>query len=146
MIDGVITKDLVTHQDERGFFREVFRFQCENENIPVGQLSHSLVNKGIVKAWHGHKFQSQWNYVVSGKIRVKLFDNREYSTTKGELLDFQCGEGEAIKAYYFPPGVLHGYRCLKGPMNIMYATSDVYDLYDEVRISSLDIGVDFLDK
>ena len=50
---------LETHEDERGFFREIFRFSKQFEGVPVGQLSHSLVEEGVIKAWHGHVHQSQ---------------------------------------------------------------------------------------
>lgn len=143
MIKGVVIKELVTHSDERGFFREIFRFAEEFENISVGQLSHSLVNEGVVKAWHAHKMQAQWNYVVSGKIRVALHDNRKNSPTYRETMEFLVGDDEAMKAYYFPPGVLHGYKCLKGPMQIIYVTSGVYDLDDEIRISKDDPDIGY---
>ncbi len=134
MIDGVIIKELKTHIDERGFFREIIRFQEEFNDIDLGQLSHSLVNEGIIKGWHGHKVQSQWNYIVNGKIKVVLYDNRENSNTFREIMEFCAGDGENAKYYFFPPGVLHGYKCIKGPMNIIYVTSGIYDLNDEVRI------------
>jgi dTDP-4-dehydrorhamnose 3,5-epimerase and related enzymes len=60
-------------------------------------------------------------------------------------MEFIIGEGEEAKAYYFPKGVLHGYRCIKGPMHIIYITSGVYDLTDEIRIADTDpvIGYDW---
>ena len=47
----------------------------------------------------------------------------------------EAGEGKNPVGYFFPPGVLHGYKCIKGPMNIIYTTSGVYDKkQDEVRM------------
>ena len=137
MIDGVKIVELKTHKDERGFFREIFRFPEQFEDVAVGQLSHSLVKEGVVKAWHGHVYQSQWNYVVSGQNKVALYDTREDSETYKETLEFTTGDGVDPKAYFFPPGVLHGYKCTKGPMQIIYVTSGVYDLEDEIIISKL---------
>ena len=134
MIEGVVIKGLKTHEDERGFFREIFRFSEEYNDLSVGQLSHSLVNEGVIKGWHGHKVQSQWNYIVLGLIKVALHDNRADSPTYKETIEFLVGDGQKPLAYFFPPGVLHGYKCLKGPMEIIYLTSGVYDLEDEVRI------------
>lgn len=133
MIDGVVIKALKTHEDERGFFREIFRFSEEYNDISIGQLSHSLVNEGVIKGWHGHKVQSQWNYVVTGLIKVVLYDNRANSQTYKKTMEFLVGDDQVPCAYFFPPGVLHGYKCLKGPMHIIYATSGVYDLQDEIR-------------
>ena len=143
MIDGVVIKELVTHKDERGFFREIFRFSEDFRGISVGQLSHSLVKKGVIKAWHGHIYQSQWNYVVSGKIKVALHDNRKESPTYKETVEFLVGDGEFPKAYYFPANVLHGHRCLSRSMQIIYVTSGVYDLEDEIRTSKDEAGIGY---
>jgi dTDP-4-dehydrorhamnose 3,5-epimerase len=134
MIDGVIINKLQTHSDERGFFREVFRFPVNFQNIPVGQASHSFVKENVIKGWHGHVDQHQWNYVVSGQIKVVLIDDREESITYKQITEFIAGEDDNPISYYFPPGVLHGYKCLKGPLQIIYITSGTYDLNDEIRI------------
>lgn len=145
MIQGVIIKDLVTHTDERGFFREIIRVSDPFFAAGFGQLSHSLVNQGVLKAWHAHRWQTQWNYVVSGLISVGLHDTRPDSPTFGETMEFLAGDGQKALCYMFPPGVAHGYRCLQGPMQIIYVTSGTYDLEDEVRIPEDDpaIGYDW---
>ena len=134
-IEGVKVHKLVTHKDLRGFFREVFRFSETYKEVDVGQISHSLVNEGIVKAWHGHSDQHQWNYVVTGILKVGLYDARKNSKSYGKYMNFIVGENKNALAYFFPCGVLHGYRCLKGPMNIIYCTSGTYDLTDEIRVA-----------
>ena len=96
-----------------------------------------MVQEGVVKAWHGHVYQSQLNYVVSGQIKVALFDNREDSETYKETLEFTTGDVMEPIAYFFPPDILHGYKCINGPMQIIYVTSGVYDLEDEVSISDI---------
>ena len=138
MIDGVKIIKLTTHEDDRGFFREIFLFSEQFEGIPVGQLSHSMVQEGVVKAWHGHVYQSQWNYVVSGQLQVALYDNRKDSTSYKELKEFVVGDSEESSGYFFPPGVLHGYKCIQGPMQIIYVTSGVYDLDEEIRMANID--------
>ena len=134
MIDGVIIKELVTHSDERGFFREIIRVTDDFFKKGFGQLSHSLVYPGVIKAWHAHKFQEQWNYVVVGLLKVVLYDLRPDSPTFREKTEFFAGDNQLAQVYYFPAGVLHGYKCINGPMHIIYVTSGVYDLADEVRI------------
>jgi dTDP-4-dehydrorhamnose 3,5-epimerase len=138
VIKGVDIKDITSHADDRGFFREIWRFQ-ENAEIRdlrkgEGQISHSLVNKGVIKAWHGHTEQGQLNYVVSGAIRMALIDNRKDSRSFQEFLELKIFS-EKPQVYYFPPGVLHGYECIDGPMHIIYMTSGIYDLEDEVRVA-----------
>lgn len=133
MIEGVKLLNLETHDDNRGFFREVFRFPESFPNVPVGQLSHSEVKEGVVKGWHGHVDQYQWNYAFIGKAKIALKDSRKDSNTFGKIMAFEIGEKSNPMGYFFPPGVLHGYRCVKGPMHIIYLTSGTYNLEDETR-------------
>lgn len=139
MIKGVKIVNLKTHSDERGFFREIFRFSENYTNENISQLSHSLVEDGIIKSWHGHVHQSQWNYVVTGQVNVVLYDGRKDSRTYKEIMNFSVGDDMEPTAYFFPPGIFHGYKCTKGPMNIIYLTSGVYDLNDEIRKSDEDL-------
>ena len=44
-------------------------------------------------------------------------------------------------AYFFPPGIFHGYKCLEEPMNIIYVTSGVYDLDDEIRKNDYQLNI-----
>jgi len=143
MLEDVKIVKLVTHKDERGFFREIFRFQENFKDYPIGQLSHSEVKKGIIKAWHGHVYQSQWNYVITGQIKVVLFDNRKESSTYREIKEFITGSDKEPLAYFFPPGVFHGYKCIQGPMQIIYVTSGIYDLNDEIRNTNNDLKIDY---
>ena len=66
MIEGVIFKDLVTHTDERGFFREIIRVTDGFFSEGFGQWSHSLMYTGVAKAWHIHQKQVDWWYVAGG--------------------------------------------------------------------------------
>lgn len=145
MIDGVILKQLVTHADERGFFRELIRVTDDFFSAGFGQLSHSLVYPGIIKAWHAHKVQSQWTYVATGLLQVALHDNRPDSPTFRETMEFLAGDNQPASVYSLPSGVLHGYRCAHGPAHVFYVTSGVYDLSDEVRLPYNDqaIGYDW---
>lgn len=135
-IEGVVIKDIVTHADARGYFREILRLGADFPASQAGQISHSLVNTGILKAWHFHEKQSQWNYVACGEVLVVLYDHRKDSGTFGCKIEMRFGEGYMPKAYFFPRGVLHGYKCLKGPMHIFYMTSGVYDTSEEGRLPS----------
>jgi dTDP-4-dehydrorhamnose 3,5-epimerase len=143
MIQGVIFKDLAVHPDDRGFFVEIIRNTDKIFNADFGQLSHSLVYHGVIKAWHYHKIQTQWNYVVNGLIKVALHDLRKDSPTYKETMEFLAGDNQSVRLYSFPPGVAHGYKCHNGPMNIIYLTSGIYDPNDEGRIPYDDIQIGY---
>ena len=74
MIEGVEIKELRTHPDERGFFREVIR-ETDGFFEHFGQWSHSLMYPGVIKAWHIHQRQTDWWYVL-GALKVALYDTR----------------------------------------------------------------------
>ena len=80
MIEGVVVKDLVTHPDDRGFFREVIRVTDDFFQEGFGQFSHSLMYPGVAKAWHIHQRQVDWWYVATGVLKVALYDTREESS------------------------------------------------------------------
>lgn len=143
MIHDVIVKSLVTHADDRGFFREVIRSTDPFFAAGFGQLAHSLVYPGIVKAWHGHARQSQWTYVAAGTLLVVLHDCRPESPTFQTTSQLLIGEHQAASVYLLPPGVVHGYRCLAGPAQVIYVTSGVYDPQEEIRLPHDDSSIGF---
>ena len=146
MIKGVEFKELVTHSDGRGFFRELIRSTDSFFGEGFGQWSHSLMFDNVVKAWHYHNIQTDWWYVVSGVIRVGLCDMREGSPTQSEIMDFYMGDLQPPRVLKIPPGVAHGCKTVQGPVNLFYLTSEVYNPEDEIRIPHDDseIGFDWL--
>lgn len=146
MIEGVILKDLVTHTDERGFFREIIRVSDDLFSEGFGQWSHSLMYQGVAKAWHIHKKQIDWWYVGSGVLKVALHDARKDSPTFGKTMEILMGENQTAKVLRIPPGVAHGCKCISGPVHLFYVTSNVYDPEDEGRIAHDDmtIGYDWI--
>lgn len=145
MIEGVAVKSLVTHSDERGFFREVIRVTDDFFREGFGQWSHSVIYQGAAKAWHVHERQIDWWYVASGVLKVALYDGRRGSTTHGLTQEFILGDCQPAIALKVPAGVAHGCRAISGPVHLFYVTSQVYDPTDEGRIPHGDstIGYDW---
>ena len=145
MIDGVEVKELVTHADERGYFREIIR--VTDTIFPEGfaQWSHSRMYQGVAKAWHVHQRQTDWWYVGVGTLKVALYDTRPDSPTNGQLQELFMGEGHPPIVLKIPPGVAHGCRALSAEAHLFYVTSQVYDPDDEGRIPHDDpaIGYDW---
>jgi dTDP-4-dehydrorhamnose 3,5-epimerase len=135
MISGVVIKDLVTHNDERGFFREIIRSTDGFFTEGFGQWSHSLMFDGVVKAWHLHRVQTDWWYIASGVLRVGLCDMRQDSPTYEETMDFLMGDLQPSRVLKIPPGVAHGCKTIQGPANLFYVTSHVYNPEDEIRLA-----------
>jgi len=146
VIEGTVLEGLVTHTDERGFFREIIRVTDEFFAEGFGQWSHSLMYPGVIKAWHIHKKQIDWWYVCNGLLKVALHDTRPDSPSYRETMEFLMGDDQPARLVRIPPGVAHGCKCLSGPANLFYVTSSVYDPDDEGRIAHDDpeIGYDWL--
>ncbi|QEM66795.1 hypothetical protein FO488_00545 [Geobacter sp. FeAm09] len=143
MIDGIVFKELTTHGDERGFFREIIRRDDDFFIEGFGQWSHSLMFTGVIKAWHFHNVQTDWWYVVSGVLRVGLCDMRPGSPTYRQTMDFLMGDLQPVQALKIPPGIAHGCKTIQGPVNLLYVTSHTYDPADEIRIPYNDPDIDF---
>ncbi|MCC7519739.1 MAG: dTDP-4-dehydrorhamnose 3,5-epimerase family protein [Verrucomicrobiae bacterium] len=146
MIQGVELKELITHVDERGFFRELLRASDPFFAGAFGQWSHSFMLPGVVKAWHVHKTQVDWWYVPVGLLKIVLHDLREGSATRGTTQEWLLGDLQPPRILKIPAGVAHGCKVLAGPAHLFYVTSKTYDLAEEGRISHDDpkIGYDWL--
>lgn len=146
MIDGVVAKKLERYDDERGFFEEVIRKSDPFFSEGFGQVSHSFMHKGVVKAWHIHKTQVDWWYVVTGKVKVALYDNRTNSITYKQIAEFLMGEDGANIVLKIPPQIAHGLKVLAGPAHLIYVTSGIYSKEEEGRIPYDDttIGYDWV--
>ena len=143
MIEGVELKRLVTHPDERGFFREVIR-ETDPFFEHFGQWSHSLMYPGTAKAWHVHRTQIDWWYCI-GALKVALYDLREGSATRGQLMELLMGDAYEAVCLKIPPGVAHGCRALE-LTHLLYVTSRTYDPEEEGRLphDAPEIGYDWL--
>ena len=78
---------------------------------------------------------------MSGQAKIVLFDNRENSSTYKQTIEFVSSDKVEPIGYFFPPGVFHGYKCTKGPMHIIYITSGIYDLNNEIRKTSQELNI-----
>jgi len=143
MIEGVITKELTTHADDRGFFRELIRVSDDFFAEGFGQWSHSLMFDGVIKAWHFHRIQTDWWYVAGGVLRVGLCDMRPDSPTYKTVMDFLMGDLQAARVLKIPPGVAHGCKTVQGPVHLFYVTSHVYNPDDEIRLPYDHPEIDF---
>jgi dTDP-4-dehydrorhamnose 3,5-epimerase len=141
-IDGLIMLELPTHSDERGFFREIIRNKDLSTPFEINQLSHSLVNTGITKGWHGHKNQSQMTYLASGSAIFVFVDMRDSDTNPAKF-EYLASPHSNPWVVITKPGIYIGYYCTQGPANVLYATSGTYDTDDELRIPHDDPRINY---
>ena len=107
-----------TWLDDRGFsYMDVF-----SDSPLVGQVNFSVVNPGVVKAWHRHARQTDWWMIVMGDAKVGLYDQ-----DKQEATTIYMGEHNP-KVIEIPPGIWHGLTPVGGrPCGILYYVTHKYD-------------------
>lgn len=110
MIEGVKIKPLRVIPDERGKLMEMLRSDDEIF-IKFGQAYITTAYPGVVKAWHYHKVQTDNVVTISGMMKVVLYDQREGSSTCGEVNEFFMGDYNPV-LLSIPPLVLHGFKCI----------------------------------
>jgi len=110
MIEGVKVKPLKVIPDERGRLMEILRVDDEIFQ-KFGMVYMTTGYPGVVKAWHYHKLQDDHFAVVKGMMKIVLYDDRDGSTTRGEINEFFLGVHNPIMVK-IPKGVHHGFKAI----------------------------------
>ena len=139
LIDGVATKRLAVHADERGRLMEMLR--ADDELFArFGQVYLTTAYPGVVKAWHYHERQVDHFVCVAGMMKVVLYDDRADSPTRGLVNEFFLGEHNPL-LLRVPAGVLHGFKCVSEREGLMInVPTEPYrhDQPDEFRVDAHD--------
>lgn len=108
MIDGVSIKPLKKIPDERGTILHMLK-KTDPEFKEFGEIYFSTVYPNVIKGWHKHKKMTLNYAVITGMIKLVLYDDREDSPTKGELMEIFTGENK-YELVTIPPMVWNGYK------------------------------------
>jgi dTDP-4-dehydrorhamnose 3,5-epimerase len=148
LIDGVQVQQFSLWPDDRGYFLEVARIGkglVDTFRPETTQISAALNYPGIIKAFHFHKYQTDFWVPTAGLLQVALVDLRPDSKTYGAKNTLYVG---ALRPWQvlIPPGVAHGYKVIgEQPSVLVYVTNKTYDPSDEGRIAhnNTDIAYDW---
>ena len=137
VIDGVRISPMQLWPDDRGYFLEIARL---GTGLPAEfpsastQVSAALSYPGTIKAFHFHRYQTDFWVPVQGMLQVALVDLRRDSPTYGSRNTLYVGELRPWQLL-IPPGVGHGYKVIgPEPALLVYLTNRFYDPGDEGRI------------
>lgn len=110
MIEGVNIIPLKQICDERGKIMHMLK--CTDPHFEkFGEIYFSVAYPGVIKGWHLHTKQTQFYAVISGMIKLVLYDERKTSKTKGELMEIFTGE-DNYQLIKIPVGVVNGYKVI----------------------------------
>jgi len=129
-LPGLFLIERPTNRDERGFFREVVRWNELEEATgfpfrPV-QWNHSRSEPNVIRALHAEN----WNklvYSVTGKMFAAIADIRPDQPTFGKVATFTFDENEP-KALFISKGIANSI-CVVGdePVHYLYFVDAYYD-------------------
>ena len=144
MIEGVQVIPLKTIIDDRGMVRHMIRCTDSYFN-QFGEIYFSIIFPNAVKAWHVHK-RMELNYaVISGNIKLVLYDTRTDSSTRGKIQEICMGEDNYVLVKV-PPQVINGFKSIGNEKAIVAnCASIIHDPGEIERLDPLDpkIGYDW---
>ena len=108
MIDGVLVHPLKRLPDERGAVMRMLRADDPHFER-FGEIYFSVVYPGVVKGWHLHDRMALNYAVVSGVIKLVLYDDRASSPTRGEVQEVFVGDSNYVLVRV-PPRVWNGFK------------------------------------
>ena len=117
MIEGVQIIPLKRIPDERGTIYHMLK--CTDPHFQqFGEIYFSTVYKDVVKGWHQHR-EMTLNYAcIFGRIKLVLYDDRQGSLTRGELMEVFLGPDDHSLTI-IPPEVWNGFKGMSDPYSIV---------------------------
>ena len=146
MIQGVVVKELKKVVDDRGWLMEMLRKDWA-EYKDFGQVYMTSCKPGVAKAWHFHKHQTDFFVCVDGVAKIVLYDARENSPTKGEVMEIVASVTQP-RLVVIPEMVYHGFTAIgEESCKIVNTVTQLYNYAepDEHRVSykSKDVPYDW---
>jgi dTDP-4-dehydrorhamnose 3,5-epimerase len=113
--------------DDRGSVRFVNDFNFNGVKRFYQVETHS---KGFIRAWHGHKKEGKYVYVVNGSALVGIVNMETEEVNKFVL------SSQTPKVLWIPPGYFNGFKSLEeGTKIIFFSTSTLEEsLGDDIRM------------
>ncbi len=131
MIEGVIVEPLKQICDERGKVMHMLRADSPLFAV-FGEIYFSVVNPGVVKAWKRHLEMTQNFAVPVGKIRLVIYDNREFSSTNKKIETLEIGENN-YALVRIPPLLWYGFQGISRVPALIANCTDMPHNPDEVE-------------
>lgn len=137
-ISGLLVIERPTFPDERGFFREIFRFddleKVSGIKFNIVQANHARSLPRVIRALHAEN----WNklvYLLRGSVFSAVVDIRPDSSTFGKYATFKFDEGSR-KALFIPRGLANSICVVENePADYLYLVDAYYDGRDRRAVA-----------
>jgi dTDP-4-dehydrorhamnose 3,5-epimerase len=112
--------------DDRGSVKFVNDFNFEGVKRFYQVENH---RRGFIRAWHGHKKEGKYVYVVNGSALVGVVNMETENISKFILSD------KSPKVLWIPPGYYNGFKSLEENTKIIFFSTSTLEesLGDDIR-------------
>lgn len=142
MIHGVSVRPLARIPDERGMVMCMLRRDDPNFE-KFGEIYFSVVYPGVIKGWHLHRRMTLNYAVVSGMIKLVLYDDRPDSSTRGELMELFAGEQQYV-LITIPPLVWNGFKGIgAAPAIVANCATEPHDPEEIERLDPFTLSIPY---
>jgi dTDP-4-dehydrorhamnose 3,5-epimerase len=137
MIEGVQVIPLKRFPDERGTVMHMLS-ATDPHYTGFGEIYFSTVYPGVVKGWHLHKNMTLNYACVHGRVKLVIYDERDTSSTRGELTEVFLGPDQYVLVV-IPPGLWNGFKGMGSVPAIIANCTDIpHQEAESVRIDPMD--------
>jgi len=132
-IDGVKVVALKRIPDERGTIFHMLK-RTDPHFTKFGEVYFSTVYPGVVKGWHRHKNMTLHYACIHGRVKLVIYDEREGSKTKGELMELFLGPDD-YSLVVIPPDLWNGFKGMGDEPAIIADVTDIpHEEADSTRV------------
>lgn len=140
---GAYTVKNALFQDDRGFFKEIFRKNLVEGILPSSnfvQENHSRSKRNVLRGMHyqNRRPQAQLVTVFSGEIYYAIIDLRPSSSSFKQTFEITLTSQGDYNQIYTPPGVASGFLVLSEWADLNYKVTEYYNHDDERGLNCLD--------
>lgn len=107
LIEGVVAHDIKNVVKNNGYLTEIYRREWLGADDDVDQIFQVVLHPGGISAWHTHEVTTDRLFVLTGTIKIVLYDGRQESPTYGMINEFR-GSLLRPQLIVVPPKVWHG--------------------------------------
>ncbi len=130
LIDGVVVREVRSVITANSVTTEICRSDWNIVDGVVKQTIYVSLRGNAISAWHQHRGRWDYIFVVSGHMRVVLYDPRPGSPTGGQV-DIVHLSPQRPQLLAVPPSVWHGVQNLSNEVSsFVNLFNELYD-YDD---------------
>jgi dTDP-4-dehydrorhamnose 3,5-epimerase len=126
------------YKDGRGFFLETYhaaKYEASGIRLPFVQDNHSRSSEGTLRGIHLQIAPPQGKLVrvIRGAVLDVAVDLRIGSATFGRSISTELSE-ENFRQLYVPPGFGHAFYVTRGPADVEYKVTALYEPAGEIGV------------